>query len=47
MNYFVFKSFTEYIYAFIEKIGVDTFVSVSIILWVFFIYNIIRKGTRF
>lgn len=46
MNYFVFTRLSDMINDFINKIGVDTFVSVSIILWVFFIFNILKRGTR-
>lgn len=47
MNYFVFSRLSDFINDLINKIGVDTFVSISVILWIFVFVNIFRKGTRF
>lgn len=42
----MFSVIRSFIYSIIDKIGKDTFISISVLLWGYFIYNILRKGTR-
>lgn len=47
MYYGTFQVIRSMIYEFIDRIGSDTFISISILLWGWVIYNLLRKGTRF
>lgn len=46
MRYFFLRSFMDYAHELIDRIGVDKFITISIFLWAFFAWNLIRKGTR-
>lgn len=47
MKYYFVRGFFDWAYQIIDRIGVDTFIMLSICLWGLFIWNLIRKGTRF
>lgn len=43
----LYKSTSQFVQFIIDNIGFDTYVYISTIMWIFVIYNFIRKGTRF